>query len=192
MRDLEIRGAGNLLGTAQSGHIVAVGFDLYCRMLKRAVARVKGEPVRSRQEVILRLQEIETDEAMYREGGASGRAPAFLPSNFIPESRMRIEAYRKLAECESETELDRLCGEWRDRFGPLPKEVKTLVETVRIRLLCAENRIAALETKEDRLMITRGGDFLLSGGKFPRLTSKEPKSRIREIIACLRALQGNA
>ncbi|MEO6054845.1 MAG: transcription-repair coupling factor, partial [Chthoniobacterales bacterium] len=188
MRDLEIRGAGNLLGNAQSGHIITVGFDLYCRMLKKAVAQIKGEPVRTRQEVILRLDGIETDEAIYRSEEPDRRAPVFLPSFYILQPRMRIEAYRKLAECESEEEMERLCQEWKDRFGGIPEEVKNLVEVARIRFLCSVKRITILETRDDRLMITKMGDFLLIGGRFPRLTSQEPKSRLREVVAYLRAL----
>ncbi|MEO8205697.1 MAG: DEAD/DEAH box helicase [Chthoniobacterales bacterium] len=188
MRDLEIRGAGNLLGNAQSGHIITVGFDLYCRMLKQAVAQIKGEPVRVRQEVILRLDGIETDEAIYRNEHPIRHAPAFLPSGYIAQPRMRIEAYRKLSECESEEEMERLCREWQDRFGPLPKEVENLVEVARIRFLCSLKRISILETREEKLMITKMGDFLLIGGRFPRLTSRDPKSRLREVVAYLRAL----
>src|SRR6202012_4874895 len=100
MRDLEIRGAGNLLGTAQSGHITAVGFDLYCQLLKTAVARMKGEKPGRLVETKLQLdflvwQESDVDEP-------AGKYGAFLPRSYLSESRWRLEGYRRIAEAGNE------------------------------------------------------------------------------------------
>ena len=117
MRDLEIRGAGNILGTAQSGHIVNVGFDLYCQLLRQAVARLRGEKVKPRVETTLDLDFAATNEAAFREGDSE--APVFLPSAYIREPELRIRAYRDLAEVAAAEHLDKLRAAWRDRFGPL-------------------------------------------------------------------------
>ncbi|HEX8078412.1 MAG TPA: transcription-repair coupling factor, partial [Chthoniobacterales bacterium] len=117
MRDLEIRGAGSILGTAQSGHIVAVGFDLYCQLLKQAVAQLKGEKSRARLEVELRLDFAATNEAEFVKAGPETRVPAFIPTSYVTDPVLRIQAYRHLAEVTTREQLDRLRKEWRDRFG---------------------------------------------------------------------------
>src|SRR5207249_2421323 len=124
MRDLEIRGAGSILGTAQSGHIVTVGFDLYCQLLKQAVAQLKGEKPQLRLDVDLRLDFVVTNEAEFiptttRSGGLQSaealvKAPphdrilAFIPVTYISASALRIRADRVVAEIASHEQLDRL------------------------------------------------------------------------------------
>src|SRR5216110_557010 len=97
MRDLEIRGAGSMLGTAQSGHIIAIGFDLYCQLLKQAVAQLKGEKTRARLEVEVRLDFVATNEAEFIQTGPETRVPAFIPTSFVTDPTLRIQAYRHLA-----------------------------------------------------------------------------------------------
>jgi transcription-repair coupling factor (superfamily II helicase) len=119
MRDLEIRGAGNLLGTGQSGHIAAVGYDLYCQMVTEAVAELKGEPVREPAEV-----KIETLE------------PAHLPPDYVEREELRLEAYRRLAAVTSDAEVDDIAREWEDRYGPIPDPAKALLSVARLRGEC--------------------------------------------------------
>ncbi|PYL62425.1 MAG: transcription-repair coupling factor [Verrucomicrobia bacterium] len=137
MRDLEIRGAGSILGTAQSGHIVAVGFDLYCQLLKQAVTQLKGEKPRLRLDVDLRLDFVATNEAEFvappKVARAVGEAdslpykiPAFIPITYISEPALRIRAYRDIAEITSPGQLYRLRRDWRDRFGSFPLGVDNL------------------------------------------------------------------
>ncbi len=110
MRDLEIRGAGNLLGTGQSGHIAAVGYDLYCQMVTEAVAELKGEPVREPAEIKLELP-----------------LDASLPPAYVGKEELRLEAYRRLAAVTTEAEVDDIAAEWVDRFGPVPPEAEALL-----------------------------------------------------------------
>src|SRR5262249_16644398 len=144
MRDLEIRGAGSILGTAQSGHIVAVGFDLYCQLLKQAVAQLKGQKPRLRLEVDVRLDFVVTNEAEFitpptRPNGFAAsntlgmgkvtlpeRIPAFIPVAYVSDPAMRIRSYREIAEITSREQLERLRREWRDRFGPFPPAIDNL------------------------------------------------------------------
>ncbi|MFA7343389.1 MAG: transcription-repair coupling factor [Terrimicrobiaceae bacterium] len=182
MRDLEIRGAGNLLGTAQSGHIVAVGFDLYCKLLKRAVEAVKGNRTAGGT-AVLRLDFVKTDEAEFL--AADGCAGAFVPAAYIPDAKMRIEAYRKVAEASGRGDLDALGAMWRDRFGPLPPAAVNALLLAAIRLEASGRRIPMVEVRGDKLMLTRGGSFILIGGRFPRLTASGPDSNLREILSLL-------
>jgi transcription-repair coupling factor (superfamily II helicase) len=177
MRDLEIRGAGNILGTAQSGHITAVGFDLYCQLLKKAVSQIKGE-----KNVRLVHCRLDLDFLVWQESLDSEATPgAYLPRSYIPGSQARIEAYRKLAELTQMAEASDLFAEWKDRFGPFPEPVKRLAMAAEIRIAAEDARISLIETDNDKLIMKRGQDYIMVGGKFPRLTQKEPLSRLHEI-----------
>ena len=182
MRDLEIRGAGNLLGTAQSGHIIAVGFDLYCKLLRRAVESLKGNKGAGGTS-ILRLDFLKTDEAEFL--SSEGVCGAFLPAAYLPEAKMRIDGYRSLAQAGTREELETLRSAWRDRFGPLPGAAENALIAAAIRLEASKRRIPLVEVRGEKLMLTRGGSFILIGGRFPRLTGSDPDSRVREVLSVL-------
>ncbi len=119
MRDLEIRGAGNLLGEAQSGHIAAVGYDLYCQMVTEAVGEMKGEPIRQPSELKL---DVPTD--------------AYLPKDYVTKEELRLEAYRRLAGVTTPTEVDDIRAEWEDRYGPVPAPASALLDVAYLRAEC--------------------------------------------------------
>ncbi|MGA0878483.1 MAG: transcription-repair coupling factor [Ilumatobacteraceae bacterium] len=119
MRDLEIRGAGNLLGESQSGHIAAVGYDLYCQMVTEAVGEMKGEPQREPSEIRI---DVPTD--------------AFLPKEYVTKEELRLEAYRRLALVTTNAEVDDIANEWTDRYGPIPPPATTLLTVARLRAEC--------------------------------------------------------
>src|SRR5438874_12114655 len=171
MRDLEIRGAGSILGTAQSGHIVAIGFDLYCQLLKQAVAQLKGPKSQPRLDVDLRLDFVATNEAEFAQLGPDQRIPAFVPASYISDTALRIKAYREIVEIGTREQLDRLRKEWRDRFGKFPDAVENMFLLAEIKLVGARAGISRVEVKERKLMLTRRGDFVLVDGKFPRLVA---------------------
>jgi transcription-repair coupling factor (superfamily II helicase) len=188
MRDLEIRGAGNILGTAQSGHIIAVGFDLYCQLLKQAVAKLKGERVIPRVETQAGLDFVTTNESEFSAiPQDANTAPAFIPTSYIGEPQTRIKAYRELAGIATQEALDALRKNWRDRFGPLPNPVENLLTLSAIKLAAARRKISRLEVKDRKLMLTRGGDYVLIGGKFPRVQSTGPNERLREVLDLVRS-----
>jgi transcription-repair coupling factor (superfamily II helicase) len=195
MRDLEIRGAGNLLGTKQSGHVFAIGFELYCQLLKQAVAKLKGEKTKPRVEPVLRLDCVAANEAEFLKdrpgaedaGHANKPAPAFLPVHYITEPQIRIQAYRGLAEVAAQEQLDQLRKNWSDRFGPLPEAADNLIVMHEIRLAAANRKISRVEVREGKLMLTRGGDYVLIGGKFPRLTPGNPGRQLREVLGLIRS-----
>ncbi len=188
MRDLEIRGAGSILGTAQSGHIVAVGFDLYCQLLKQAVAQLKGEKLRPRLEVETRLDFLATNEGEYLAAGPEKLVPAFIPTAYISDAALRIQAYRHLAEVTTTEQLQRLRRDWRDRFGKWPVAVDNLLLLSEIKLSAARARVSRVEVREGKLMLTRRGDFILVGGKFPRLTSVRIDLNLPEVLQWLKQL----
>ena len=202
MRDLEIRGAGNLLGTAQSGHIAAVGFDLYCRMLRQAVDRLRKDSsadavAADPQQAMVRLDFLAQSPEELRLPGPEpepGKKPvqrtgAFIPSDYLPEAKLRIDAHRALASAPDGAALEALAASWRDRFGPLSPEIRNLLDVERIRRAAAARGITKVETRGDRLMLTRRGDFLLMGHRFPRLTASKPASKLSEILRFLEALK---
>ena len=192
MRDLEIRGAGNLLGTAQSGHITAVGFDLYCQLLKTAVARMKGEKTGRLVETKLQLDFLAWSENDADEAGAPlTRAGAFLPRAYLPESRWRMDGYRRIAEANTTEDLEKLRNEWRDRHGPWPLPVERLLLATEIKITAAALRIRVVETQEDKLMFQQGQDYLMVSGKFPRLTTRDAISKLKEIITWIVSLRSS-
>ena len=172
MRDLEIRGAGSILGTAQSGHIMAIGFDLYCQLLKQAVAQLKGRKFQPRLEVDLRIDFVATNEAEFAQLGPERRIPAFVPANYVSDTGLRIKAYREIAEISTRDQFDRVQREWRDRFGKFPEAVDNLFLLAEIKLAAAKAAISRVEVRERKLMLTRRGEFILVDGKFPRLVAK--------------------
>jgi transcription-repair coupling factor (superfamily II helicase) len=180
MRDLEIRGAGNILGTQQSGHIINIGFDLYCSLLKQAVSKLKGEKVQSRLEVLLRLDFIALREAEF--AARENKAPAFLPTSYIAESQPRIQAYRRLNEVTTQPQLDALRKTWRDRFGRLPVAAENLLLLTELKISAAARRMTIVEVRDDRLMLTRNNQLIQIDGKFPRLTAVDPNERLREVL----------
>jgi len=188
MRDLEIRGAGSILGTAQSGHIVAVGFDLYCQLLKQAVGQLKGEKLRPRLEVEVRLDFVATNEGEYLGAGPDKLVPAFLPTAYISDAALRIQAYRNLAEITIAEQLQLLRRDWRDRFGKWPLPVDNLLLLSEIKLSAARARVSRVEVRESKLMLSRRGDFILVGGKFPRLTSGRIDLNLPEVWQWLKQL----
>ena len=144
LRDLEIRGSGNLLGAAQSGHIAAIGFGLYCQLLRRTVARLKGEPIPSLVEVEISLDILDTSP------GAVGANAASIPYSYIEDDAQRMNVYRRLAETVSEGELAALRDELRDRYGALPDAAERAFAVVSIRLLAAEKHLAKVEIRNAR------------------------------------------
>jgi transcription-repair coupling factor (superfamily II helicase) len=137
MRDLEIRGAGNLLGTQQSGHIAAVGYELYCQLLESAVLSLKKMPPRL---------SIDVDIALPGE--------AYLPSDYVPDMRLKIDLYRKLSRVTSTDELVELRDELQDRFGPLPEPVQSLLAREQLKIEAAIWQISEIY-REDRYLVFR-------------------------------------
>jgi transcription-repair coupling factor (superfamily II helicase) len=212
MRDLELRGAGNLLGAEQSGHIVGVGFELYCQLLRQSVARLKGESQAAAVRANVKLDFVFMGEAA-AEGTARGRhedsytalkdaeaaagdevekIPARLPAGYIAETRLRIDFYRRLALAETPAQLRQIEGDLRDRFGKFGQDVRALLLVTEIRVRAEQKGLVSVSTEGNRLKCLRGSgrrdDLVMVGTRFPRLTAPRPLLRLREIIQFLHNL----
>jgi transcription-repair coupling factor (superfamily II helicase) len=139
LKDLEVRGAGNLLGREQSGDILSVGFDMYLRLLDQAIRRLdqEGEPV---------------DEDVYLELEYSG----FVPDHYIAEPIEKMEVYKSIAAISTPEELESVAGEVQDRFGPLPDEVHSLLSLAEIRIICRQLKVASLRERKGVLEVEFG------------------------------------
>jgi transcription-repair coupling factor (superfamily II helicase) len=158
MRDLEIRGAGNILGAEQSGHIAAIGYELYCQILENAVRQLKNQPPRAAVEVNVDLP-----------------WPAFLPRDYVPAQKLRIEVYRRLARLRDARKLNDFRQELRDRYGPPPEPAEWLLRTTEVRLDCVYWQVAAIHRD--------GPDLVLSyrhRGKADQL-AKQSKGRLKVV-----------
>jgi transcription-repair coupling factor (superfamily II helicase) len=214
MRDLELRGAGNLLGPEQSGHIVGVGFELYCQLLRQSVARLKGEKSAAAIRANVKLDFVFVGEGAPAEGSPKGRREdgytaikdaedeaggpeinriqARIPTSYVGETRLRIDLYRRLAMADSVPAVREIEAELRDRFGKPVPEVQTLLRVTEIRILAEQKGILSVESEANRLKCLRGSgqrdDWVKVGARFPRLTAPRPHLRLREIIAFLNNL----
>jgi transcription-repair coupling factor (superfamily II helicase) len=136
MRDLEIRGAGNLLGTQQSGHIATVGYELYCRLLEQAVRGLKAMPPAEPPSVAIDLP-----------------GEAWLPRDYVPDFRAKIDVYRRLSRATSSTQIDDLAAELTDRFGPPPAEAARLLDFARLRVAAAAWGIDSITRHPGMVMV---------------------------------------
>ena len=182
MRDLEIRGAGNLLGTEQSGHVAIIGFELYCRLLRAAVSRMKKGEWRPPPTVQLRLDFLTLRAA---EAG-EGMAGAYVPAGYIPEVRERMEAYRLVAEAGKFEELAEIGRVWRDRYGPWPVEAGLLLGYHRVRVAAAGAGVTRLETDGEKIRAWKGLELEMVGTKLPRLTGQTAPDKLQQLEGWLR------
>ncbi len=145
VRDLELRGAGNLLGSQQSGHIAAVGFSLYCRLLQRTIALMKGEQVTDPIDVRLNLDFIDLSPA-----SEDANAAAALPYEYVEEDAQRIQLMKRFAEVSNTRDVKALAAEIKDRFGPLPRPAARLVRLAELRARCAAAHIEHVDVRGTR------------------------------------------
>jgi len=187
MRDLEIRGAGSLLGTKQSGHITAVGFELYCQLLQQSVEKLQGKNPMQRADAQVRIDFLVFSESQW--SGQKGFLPAYFPRSYGPDPEMRVAAYRQLASARSEKEISQIEKDWRDRFGRFPVPVENLLQTNRLRVVASAKGVQVVEINNDRFMLQRNGEYILPpGGKFPRLSSRKPVDKLSEAVRLLKSL----
>ncbi|TAG09011.1 MAG: transcription-repair coupling factor [Verrucomicrobia bacterium] len=187
MKDLEIRGAGNMLGTRQSGHVAQIGFELYCQLLRQSVERLKGNgSIRSLQDCTFKADCVVMREAAWLSRQCADQVPAFLSSEWLEDTGLRVAAYRELAELADQASIDALAKTWHDRFGPLPETACNLLLIQKIRAVANRHQIDAVEISGQRLMLQRHGEsILLEERRFPRLTSSCPQRKLEECLTML-------
>jgi transcription-repair coupling factor (superfamily II helicase) len=163
MRDLEIRGAGNLLGAAQSGFIASVGFDTYCELLAEAIAQRRGmaSSLEDRREAVIDV-----------------KISAFIPNDYIPQVSQKIAVYQQLAKARSEAEVEEIAAGVRDRFGAFPVPLDNLVELTRLRAIALHKHVTRVVVDEKRLTLGVGTGFALQPAMIPVFQSLT-KNRFR-------------
>lgn len=171
VRDLELRGAGNLLGSQQSGHIAAVGFNLYCQLLQRTIALMKGERVKDVIDVKLNLD------------FASPR----IPFTYIEEDVHRLSLMKRFAEAQDEKTVKALAAEMKDRFGPLPPEAEEYVRVALLRTACANAGITHIDVKETRAVFYETGSREIAFVE--SLRGKSAEAKLKELIRMTRSRQ---
>jgi transcription-repair coupling factor (superfamily II helicase) len=159
--DLELRGAGNLLGGEQHGHIEAVGFDLYCQMMERAVAERKGEAVAPERRVTLNL-------------GQDVR----IPPEYIESENLRLRIYKRIAGVTSEAEKEEVRKELDDRFGPLPPAVANLLDYAALKAIAEKLLVASIERRADQVAIKFHGDTPLGPERMVKVIRKRRDLRL--------------
>ncbi|TEU19158.1 MAG: transcription-repair coupling factor [Anaerolineales bacterium] len=177
MRDLEIRGAGEILGAEQHGHIAAIGFDLYCRLLEQAVRELReasGEPMAA----IHRAQHAVATASAVSGLGPSIDLPiaAYLPEEYMPESQLRLRFYRRMARIDAQDEVEQLAEELNDRFGELTEPVTNLFYILRVRALAAEAGVQSIRAHEKEIALSLALPLL--GGAAKEITSQHPGLRV--------------
>jgi transcription-repair coupling factor (superfamily II helicase) len=155
MRDLEIRGAGNLLGPEQHGHLAAVGFDLYSRLLDEAVRGLRGQMVEEAPDATIDLG-----------------VDAYLPESYVPDEGQRLALYRKLAGARTVDDADAVAEEISDRYGAAPETVQHLVEVVRLRALARDAGIGAITRDRERIILKPSAGWTPTSEEERRLTGQ--------------------
>ncbi len=188
MRDLEIRGAGNLLGAEQHGHMETVGYDMYCRLLEECVNELQGRPT------------VKTDW----EPQLDFEADAYIPASYIRSHRQRLEFYKKIGAISSEADSVDLADELVDRFGDYPASVANLLVAAYVKLLAKETAISQITIKEGRVLCyfkdsfnpaiiaemigVYGGRILLSAGQKPYFSYRMLEAERRSPVSCVKSL----
>ena len=183
MRDLEIRGAGNLLGREQSGHIAAVGFSLYCQLLQRTISRLKGEKAPEIVDVTVNLDFLDLSP-----GSGDPEATAALPYEYVEEESQRMEFHKRLAEAADSGAVRKLRAELEDRYGKLPAAAQRLVKLAEFRVRCAARKVSRLDVKGARAIFYREGsrDPALVG----RVSGSDPDRKLNCLFRLLDSMAG--
>ena len=175
LRDLEIRGAGNILGAEQSGHINAIGFNLYCQLLRTVTSRLKGVEVSLKKECNVFIDFVD-----YSLTTVEGKIPAAFPEEYINSPRLRLDAYRRVAMINDLTVLESYRQELQDRFGRLPRAAENLFVCAGIRIIGILANLDSISCADDKIILERAHEILKPDGKIPRLPSgTNPDSKLR-------------
>jgi transcription-repair coupling factor (superfamily II helicase) len=178
VKDLEIRGAGNILGAQQSGHINAIGFDLYCQLLKETVSSLNGK----KEVNFIPSVDISLDFLEFGICSNSDKINAYLPIEYIDSEILRVEFYRRLSSVSSVREIEDLKREIIDRFGKKPKESENFIAIMKIKLKVGLAGYHSISVSNEHLFIEGGKkNIFMINGKIPRLYEKSPLNKFAEV-----------
>lgn len=185
LRDLEIRGSGNLLGSEQSGHINAIGFDLYCQFLRSTVAQLKGE-----SEKLAPAVDIYIEFICFGHKAPKGKIAAGFSPEFIPSEKLRMEAYKTLVRLSSETEIETFREDLTDRYGKFPPEASTMLTIAKIKLDVAAAGYRSINVSEGKVMIEGPRGIFRKDGKIPLMSdAKSPKGKLQKLLQIISSLK---
>ncbi len=189
MRDLEIRGAGNLLGTQQSGHIAAIGFELYCQLLRQSIDHLQGKAPAIRAEAQFKADFLCVSEAaMSTRADADKLIGAYVPAAWVESTQTRMSCYTQLAKAMTPDDVDDIERQWADRFGKLPREARNLLICHKIKILATRRMITQVEISAQKLLLTRNNDYITLDRRFPRLTKVRPTDKLYETLRFLQEM----
>ena len=189
MRDLEIRGAGNLLGTQQSGHIAAIGFELYCQLLRQSIDHLQGKAPSIRAEAQIKADFLCVSEAsMATRPDADKLIGSFIPTAWVESTQVRMSCYTQLAATLTLDDVDDLERQWIDRFGKLPRQARNLLICHKIKILATRRHITAVEISGQKLLLTRNNNYITLDNRFPRLQKIKPTDKLYETLRFLQEM----
>jgi transcription-repair coupling factor (superfamily II helicase) len=180
MRDLELRGAGNLLGAKQSGHISAVGFDLYCQLLRRSIALLKGKKPPPLMDVTIQLDFLDFSPATN-----STKNGAYIPYEYIEDENLRLRLYQRISALGTRQEIRLIKREIKDRFGKLPAPLQRLMLIAELRIVAAEKEIKSVTVRNETVFLSRKDTSPAPCARLPNnpLASAKLRSLIKIISA---------
>ncbi|MCK5655001.1 MAG: hypothetical protein KAI03_01760, partial [Candidatus Aureabacteria bacterium] len=171
LKDLEIRGAGNILGKKQHGHVAAIGFDLYCKLLKQSVSRLKGEKV-------VEVPDVYIDLGLYLK----------IPESYMEDETERLKMYMKISSAVDEKEINTIAEYLEDRFGKIPRSVQILLMLEELKFIAASKKVSVIEAKEEKLLVRKGVRRYSYSFAEIGLDSRFPEKAISTVKKLLQAL----
>jgi transcription-repair coupling factor (superfamily II helicase) len=185
LRDLEIRGAGNLLGPQQSGHIASVGFELYCQLLEQSIRHLKRLPPQRIVDVKVRIDFLDL-----RPDSVEEDAACCLPVSYVEDEALRVELYRRIAGLATAAGIDEVQAEMRDRFGRPPQAVENMLQVARIRIAASEAGIRDVEVRDNKVYLKNpDGSFRQDHHRFPRIRPGPAPERLRQLLQIIESCQ---
>ncbi|UDQ97737.1 transcription-repair coupling factor [Lentisphaerota bacterium WC36G] len=181
LRDLEIRGAGNLLGAEQSGYINMIGFDLYCQLLKNMIQQLQGKTVILPPQVDMNLNFIAFANVTH----SQNKLTAAFPKEYIISERLRIEFYRRLSNCCTIADVDSLTRELTDRFGKMPQSAKNLLTVMKLQITAGNKNIINIKINDEKVLIKTLTGFYKQNGKIPRIITGQPPQKLLQFMCKL-------
>jgi transcription-repair coupling factor (superfamily II helicase) len=186
LRDLELRGAGNLLGAKQSGHISAVGFDLYCQLLKRTIAIIQGRKPPPLMDVTVKIDFLDlSPKSGNRENGA------YIPYEYIEDENLRLRLYQRISALATKQEITLMKREIKDRFGKLPQEVQRLMLIAELRIVAAEHGLHSVIVRKQQVMLSKEKEYRTFGGRHPRIDAGKTTTMLKDVIGTVLECGGN-
>ena len=196
LRDLEIRGAGNILGSSQSGYIAAIGFDLYCELLRDNVNRLKNLPPEKssfQKQCFVKLSFLRYRSYDREKDKEEGVFSASIPKRYMNAENLRLECYRRLSKIGSEVELELYIEELIDRFGKLPITMQHLISLTRLIILAEQRGIYSVVQRDDgRIFMETSRGHIKISGRIPILMSSKPKDQLNQMFKLIKSLPEKA